>query len=100
MNSMDWTLAIFVWPNADMIESTCKVKEKTMKTSEFIKKLEVLDLTEVEKDDNQLQVIRHGEEAASISLTESSDFRICGKMPRRLLNLIVDYAVTGIEERK
>ncbi|WP_427910649.1 hypothetical protein ABUE38_07530 [Pediococcus parvulus] len=53
----------------------------------------------MEKDKTTLHIKRHEIEAANVSLEKTSYFQICGKLPRRLLNLIVDYAVTDISER-
>lgn len=70
-----------------------------MKTTEFIRKVEMLGVTTVEKDKTTLHIKRHEIEAANVSLEKTSYFQICGKLPRRLLNLIVDYAITDISER-
>ncbi|WP_412988324.1 hypothetical protein ACLJJ6_06005 [Pediococcus siamensis] len=70
-----------------------------MKTTEFIKKIEMLNTTRVVRSDQSLTLKRGSQTVAMISREKAFNFTVYAKVPRRLLNLIVDYATTEITAR-
>lgn len=77
----------------------CITRGEDVHTDDFIKKLEMLDVTTVQQDGDYLYVKRNGIKAARISVRQSYDFGVYKRIPKRLLNLIVDYAITPVKER-